>query len=157
MFRPNSDTFRGIFGLPGQDQNESLYKTDCFNLLSDCCQEVCSAIQQFSAETGAVVRLWTRSGILKKKSFSKIIITPFLRTQPDFRKDVTSMNFQQLLVFLFGGLGGGFHNQKLHSGFQVLKKNFFYGNIMVTCVQQEKVASSPKVLLGIFLNIQNLF
>ena len=29
MFRPNSDKFRGIFGLPGQNQNESLHKTDC--------------------------------------------------------------------------------------------------------------------------------
>ena len=28
---------------------------------------------------------------------------------------------------------------------------------MVTYHQQEKVASSPKVLLGIFLQIQNLF
>ena len=29
MFRPNSDMFRGIFVLPGQNQNESLHKTDC--------------------------------------------------------------------------------------------------------------------------------
>ena len=28
---------------------------------------------------------------------------------------------------------------------------------MVTCDQQEKVAPSPKVLLGIFLQIQDLF
>ena len=38
-----------------------------------------------------------------------------------------------------------------------LKKNLFYLNIMVTCDQQEKVAPSPKVLLGIFLQIQNIF
>ena len=34
MYRPNLDMFRGIFGLPGQNQNESLHKTDCFNVLS---------------------------------------------------------------------------------------------------------------------------
>ena len=32
MFRPTSDTFRGIFGLPEQNQNESLQKTDCCNV-----------------------------------------------------------------------------------------------------------------------------
>ena len=29
MFMPNLDTFRGIFGLPSQNQNESLHKSDC--------------------------------------------------------------------------------------------------------------------------------
>ena len=33
----------------------------------------------------------------------------------------------------------------------------FYGKIMVTCDQQEKVGYSPKVLLGNFLQITNLF
>ena len=37
MFRPNSETLRGIFGLPGQNQIESLCKTDRSNVLSDCC------------------------------------------------------------------------------------------------------------------------
>ena len=32
MFRPNSDTFRGTFGLPGQNQKERLHKTDCCNV-----------------------------------------------------------------------------------------------------------------------------
>ena len=36
MFGPNSDTLRGIFGLPGQNQNESLHKTNC----RKCCQIV---------------------------------------------------------------------------------------------------------------------
>ena len=36
LFRPNSDMFKGNFGLPGQNQNESFHKTDCFNVLSDC-------------------------------------------------------------------------------------------------------------------------
>ena len=33
MFRPNSDTLRGILGLPGQNQNERLHKTDRCNVL----------------------------------------------------------------------------------------------------------------------------
>ena len=73
-FRPNSDTFRGIFGLPGQNQNESLHKTDCCNVLSDCCQEVCSAVQRrFSAATGATVRLWIRSGFFVEKNHATCI------------------------------------------------------------------------------------
>ena len=35
MLRPNSETFRGIFGLPGQNQNESIQKTVVM-----CCQIV---------------------------------------------------------------------------------------------------------------------
>ena len=46
-------------------------------------------------------------GILKKKSFIKIIITPLPRPRPDFRECVTSRIFQGLLVIWFGGLGGG--------------------------------------------------
>ena len=38
-----------------------------------------------------------------------------------------------------------------------LKKKLVYRNIMVTCDQHEKIASSPKVLLGIFLQIRNKF
>ena len=143
MFRPNSDMLRGIFGLPGQNQNESLQKTDCCNVLSDCCQEVCSAIQRrFPAATGAKVRLWTRSGILKKKSFSKILITPLPRPRLDFRKCVTSMSFYGLLViFCLAGLLGGSPIENLIPISLFSKKLFFY-NIMVTCDQQEKVLSS---------------
>jgi hypothetical protein len=35
----------------------------------------------------------------RKKSFSKIFITPLARPRPDFREYVTSMIFQGLLVF----------------------------------------------------------
>ena len=90
-------------------KNESLHKTNCCNVLSDCCQEVCSAIQRrFPAATGAEVRLWTRSGILKKTSFSKIIITPLPRPRLDLRECVTSIIFQELLVFFaWRGWRGG--------------------------------------------------
>ena len=35
MFRPNFDPFIGIWGIPDQNKNESLHKTDCRNVLSD--------------------------------------------------------------------------------------------------------------------------
>ena len=35
----------------------------------------------------------------EEKSFSKILITPIPRTRPEVRECVTSMSFQQLLVF----------------------------------------------------------
>ena len=47
----------------------------------------------------AEVRLWTRSGILKKKSFRKIIITPLPQPGLDLCECVTSMNLQGLLFF----------------------------------------------------------
>ena len=40
MFRPILDKFRGIFTLPGKNKNESLHKTDCFNVVSDFLWEV---------------------------------------------------------------------------------------------------------------------
>ena len=44
MFTPNSDQFRGIWGPPSENKNESWHKTDCYNVLSDYCQEAHSAI-----------------------------------------------------------------------------------------------------------------
>ena len=52
---------------------------------------------------------------------------------------------------------GGSIVNNLTSIFFVFEKFFFYWNIMVTCDQLKKVASSPKVLLGIFLQIRNKF
>ena len=37
MFTPNSDQFRGIWGPPSENKNESWHKTDCCNVLSDYC------------------------------------------------------------------------------------------------------------------------
>jgi hypothetical protein len=34
---PNSDQFRGIWGPPSENKNKSWHKTDCCNVLSDCC------------------------------------------------------------------------------------------------------------------------
>ena len=71
-----------------------------------CCQIV--ARKSVAPSSGDF--LWRpapRSGIFKKQSFSKIIITSLPRPLPDLRECVTSMNFQELLVFLLGGLGGG--------------------------------------------------
>ena len=72
-----------------------------------CCQtvarrSVAPSSGVFPAATGTKVHLWTRSRILKKKSFRKIIIK--LLPLPDLRECVTSMNSQGLLVFLL--LGG---------------------------------------------------
>ena len=55
------------------------------------------------------------------------------------------------------GLAGGVHSRQSDSDIFVFEKVFFYWNIMVTCDQPKKVASSPKVLLGIFLQLRNLF
>ena len=44
MFWPIFDPLKGIWGIPDQNNDESLHKTDCFNLLSDCWIEVHSAI-----------------------------------------------------------------------------------------------------------------
>ena len=34
MFGPYLDTSRGAFGLPGENNNVSGHKTDCYNVLS---------------------------------------------------------------------------------------------------------------------------
>ena len=57
----------------------------------------------------------------EEKSFSKIIITPLPRPRPDLCECVTSMNFQELLVFF---VGGGVPNWKFDSDFFVFKKSF---------------------------------
>ena len=49
------------------------------------------------------------------------------------------------------GLAGGFIIENLTQIFLFSRKLFFYWNFMVTCDQQEKGVSSPKVLLGFFL------
>ena len=36
MFTPNSDQFRGIWGPPSENKNESWHKTDRCNVLSEC-------------------------------------------------------------------------------------------------------------------------
>ena len=60
MFRPNFDPLIGIWGIPYQNKNESLHKTDTCNVLSDWWLEVHSAIQRlFMAAAAAVTGLWT--------------------------------------------------------------------------------------------------
>ena len=44
MFSPNFDPLICIWGIPDQNNNDSLHKTDCCNVLSDCSLEVHSAI-----------------------------------------------------------------------------------------------------------------
>ena len=120
--------FRGIFWLPDQNQNESLQKTYCRNVLSDCCQGDCSAIQRrFPAATGSEVRLWTRSVILKKQSFSKIFNTPLPRPRPDLCECVTSIIYQELLVFFAwrAWRGGGPQLETSLRFFFVFKKSLF--------------------------------
>ena len=90
----------------------------------------------------------------RKKSFSKITITPLPRPWPDFRDCVTSMIFQGLLVFLLGGLGWGVPNWKSDPHFFFKKKILqHHGDLWST----GKVLSSQKVLLWMFPEIRNLF
>ena len=140
MLRPNSDTLRGIFGLPGRNQNESLDTNDCCNMLSYCCWEVYSAIyRRFPAATGTEVCLWTRSGILKKTSFSKIIITPLPR--------VCNLNdFSRAFR-----LGGGSPIENLTPIFFFFQKKNSSKTSWWLVINRKKVLSNQKVLLWNFL------
>ena len=44
MFRQNFDPFIGIWGISDQNKTESLHKTECYIVLSDCWLEVHSTI-----------------------------------------------------------------------------------------------------------------
>ena len=99
MFRRNSDTFKGIFGLPGQNQNESLHKTDSCNVLSDCS----------AAAIGATVRLWTRSGILKNIFFSKKLLHSAARDRAPREGYLAEFTISSGF-FGLAGLAGWVHN-----------------------------------------------
>ena len=57
--------------------------------------------------------------------FREIIISPLPRPQQDLCECVTSMNFQGLLVFLLGKLGGGFPIENRMPTF-LFSKNLFF-------------------------------
>ena len=59
-------------------------------------------------------------------------------------------------VFGLAGLAGGSTIENLTQIF-LFSKYICYWNIMETCGRQEKVASGCQVLLGIFIQIHNLF
>ena len=94
MFRPNSDMFRGIFGLTGQIKMKAYIKLTVVL----CCKIVArKSVAPSSSD------LWRRPAPrlpvdkirnFEEKSFSTIIITPLPRRRPDFGEYVTSMNFQ---------------------------------------------------------------
>ena len=124
LFRPNSDTLRGIFELPGQNQNKSLHKTDCCNVIV-ARKSVAPSSDDFWR------RPTPRYACEHDQEFlrffcCKVIITPLPRPQQDLRKCVTSMIFQELLFFLLGGPGWGVPNWTSHSDFFVFKKSFFF-------------------------------
>ena len=97
--------------------------------------------------TGAGVHLLTRSGIFKKKSSTKIIITPRVCYLNEFSIAT--------YFFLLAGLSEGSIIESVTLIILVFKFFFFYLNIMMTGDQQKKiVGSSPEVILGIFLQIQ---
>ena len=70
---------------------------------------------------------------------------------------VCKLNEFSIATFFFclAGLAGGSTIENLTP--ILVFEIFFYWTIMVTCDQQEKVASSPKILLGIFLQIHHFF
>ena len=87
--------FRGIFGLPGQNRDRGR------------------------------VRPVDKIRNLGKKSFSKIIITPLLRTRPDF----CECNLNEFSIatgfFCLAGLGGKAKIENLSLIFLFKKKSFF--------------------------------
>ena len=108
--------------------------------------------------SGAAVRLYTRSRILEKKAFVKKNLTQFPWPWLDFFRGVGVPHgiffFYIYWAFLLGGLGRGGRSTK-----ENLTLIFFVENIcfIETSWRQEKVASSPHVLLEIFLKLQNEF
>ena len=95
MFRPNSDTFRGIFELPGKTNIKAYTKLSVVM----CCQivarkSVAPSSGYFQRQPAPHYACGQDQEFRRKKSFSKIIITPLPRPRPDFRQFVTSMNFQ---------------------------------------------------------------
>ena len=68
---------------------------------------------------------WTRSGILKKKSCCKIIITPVPRLRPDLCECVTSMIFSRATCFFAWRAWQGGPQLKILLWFLVFKKSFF--------------------------------
>ena len=105
--------FRNVFGLPWQNKNEIIHKTDC-----------CSAIQQRFSATAAVVQK-TRSGILKKKLFSRMSWKHFPWQQPEFHVRLLQgiCNIQR--HNLQGVRGALVHNKKSESNPLVFKMIFF--------------------------------
>ena len=95
MFKPNSDMFRGIFGLTGQNKMKAYIK---LTVVMRCQIVARKSVAPSSSN------LWWRPApryacgqdqeFWRKKSFSTIIITPLPRRRPDFSECVTSMNFQ---------------------------------------------------------------
>jgi hypothetical protein len=77
-----------------------------------CCQILLGSLKRhLAAISGGDQRQGTSVDKIRnfeEKSFSKIIITPLPRPRLDLREFVTSMNFQELLVFFcLVGLAGG--------------------------------------------------
>ena len=147
MFRPYSDTFRSIFGLSGHNQNESLHKTVmCCHIVAR--KSVAASSGNFRRRTPPQYVCGQDQEFLRKKSFSKIIIIPHLRTRSDFCKCVTSIAI--CFFALRAWRGGPQLKIWLWFFFFSIFSFVYYLNIMVTCDQLEKVAYSPKVLLEIF-------
>ena len=85
----------------------------------------------------------------EKKSFSKIIVTPLPRPQPDLRKCVTSMNFNSYSFFA-GPLGHFRQQLKIWVQFIGFQKKEKWG-------QLKKVASRHQLSLRIFSKIRIWF
>ena len=116
MLRPNSDMFRGIFGLPGPNQNQNAKLTVVM-----CCQIV--ARKSVAPSSGDFRR---RPAPRYVCGHIKKIITPLPRPQPDLPKCETSMIFQGLLVFFAWRAWRGGPQLKISLRFFfVFKKSFF--------------------------------
>ena len=135
--RPNSDTLRGIFGFLVKTKMKAYTKLTVVM----CCQivarkSVAPSSGDFRRRPAPRYACGPNQEFWRKKSFSKIIITPLLRPRPELRKCVTSMIFKELLVFFcLAGVAGGSPIENLTPFFFVFKKSFFlkhYGDLWST-------------------------
>ena len=126
MFRPNSDRLRGISGFLVKTKMKAYTK----QTVAMCCQVVArKSVAQSSGDIRQPPAPRYACGqdqkfLRKKVLLIKIIITPLSRPRLDLRECVTSMIFQDLLVFLLGGLGGRVPNWESNSDFFVFKYLF---------------------------------
>ena len=93
----------------------------------------------------------------RKKSLSKKLLHRFRGHIRGSAGEGTSWNFQYLVSFLAWRAWLGGPQLKIWLRFSCFQNIFSFWNIIETCGQEGKVASSPQVLLGIFFTNTTFF